>query len=101
MQEGVLTEFLAEHRKEVISVWTQLYDQAEVTRLTMREVELRGEKRGEKRGREEEREQGICFLTVAMQKVGQSLDDTIRMVAEQYGLTEEEAAKKVTQYWKA
>ena len=50
-------------------------------------------------GREEGREEGIKVLVVTLKRLSQGLDLVIQTVAEQFGLSPEEAEEKTKQYW--
>ena len=52
-----------------------------------------------RQGREEGREEGIKVLVVTLKRLSQGLDLVIQTVAEQFGLSPEEAEEKTKQYW--
>ena len=52
-----------------------------------------------RQGREEGREEGIKVLVVTLKRLSQGLDLVIQTVAEQFGLSLEEAEEKTKQYW--
>ena len=45
------------------------------------------------------REEGVKVLVVALKNLSQPLDLVIQTVAEQFGLSPEEAEEKTKQYW--
>ena len=52
-----------------------------------------------RQGQEEGREEGIKVLVVTLKSLSQPLDLVIQTVAEQFGLSLEEAEEKIKQYW--
>ena len=70
-----------------------LFDQDYVTEMYAREREEKGERRGEKKG--------AMKNTVRMcQRFVATVDETIKMLAEDFGLSPERAAKYVNKHWK-
>lgn len=89
----VLREYLEGLKKEVVPTMMLLFDQDYVTEMYAREREEKGERRGEKKG--------AMKNTVRMcQRFGATVDETIKMLAEDFGLPAERAAKYVNKHWK-
>jgi|GEM_PF-3644236 len=89
----VLREYLEGLKKEVVPTMMLLFAQDYVTEMYAREREEKGERRGEKKG--------TMKNTVRMcQRFGATVDETIKMLAEDFGLSPERAAKYVNKQWK-
>ena len=67
--------------------------------MKTRDLLRQGREEGRKEGRKEMRETGIKALVVTLKRLSQGLDLVIQTVAEQFGLSPEEAEEKTKQYW--
>lgn len=63
------------------------------------EGRAQGREEGRMEGRMEMREEGIKALVVTLKKLSHAPDLVIQTVAEQFGLSPEEAEEKAKQYW--
>ncbi len=78
-----------------------LFDQDYVTETYGKECEKEGEKRGEKKGKKKGKIEGAMENTVKMcRRFGATLDEAINMLAQDFGLTAENAAQYVKKLWK-
>jgi hypothetical protein len=109
---NVLKEYLDKRETEVVTIMMTLFD-TEYTFKTYvdsekREAKQEGEKKGrqegikegEKKGRLEGIQEGIKATIKICRDFGASITDTIKKVADEFGLTEDEAEIKVKEYWK-
>ncbi len=95
--DNVLKEYLESLKKEVITIMIMLFKQDYVTEKYAQEREKEGEKRGKKKGKIE----GAMENTVKMcRRFGATLDEAINMLAQDFGLTAENAAQYVRKLWK-
>ncbi len=67
--------------------------------MKTRDLLRQGREEGRIEGRMEMREEGIKVLVVTLKGLSQTLDLVIQTVAEQFGLSLEEAEEKAKQYW--
>ena len=100
----VLREYLETLKKEVITIMMMLFDQAHATETYGKEREKIGEKRGEKRGEKKGKKigkiEGAMENTVKMcRRFGATLDEAINMLAQDFGLTAENASQYVRRIW--
>ncbi|MBR4197049.1 MAG: hypothetical protein IKQ95_10150 [Synergistaceae bacterium] len=94
--DNVLKEYLESLEKEVITIMIMLFKQDYVTEKYAQEREKEGEKRGKKKGKIE----GAMENTVKMcRRFGATLDEAINMLAQDFGLTAENAAQYVRKLW--
>ena len=93
----------------IMSVLSQEY----ATKIYAKECEEKGEKRGEKRGQKRGQKigekigkkigkiEGAMEATVKMcQRFGATLEESINMIAQDFGLSAENAAQYVNKLWK-
>ncbi len=98
-ERGYLTEFLGEHKKEVYTIMSELFDeeyQRNQYDIAVKRIE-REEGRAE--GRAEERNANIKNSIAALKPVLKSLEAVANVIKNSFGLTESEATEKVTAYW--
>ena len=89
----ILREYLESRKKEVITTMMLLFDQDYATEMYGNEREQEGEKKG--------KIEGAMANTVKMcRRFGKTLNEAINMVAEDFGLTAENAAQYVNKLWK-
>ncbi|MBQ6971385.1 MAG: hypothetical protein IJP86_03405 [Synergistaceae bacterium] len=93
---GVLKEYLDGRRKEVVDIMVMLFDQDYAMGVYGRERERIGEKRGEKRGVKQGKIQGVVE---ACRKLGATVDDALRMIMEDFGLSQEAALRQIRELW--
>ena len=99
--DNVLKEYLDSLKKEVITIMMLLFDQDYVTEMYGKDREREGEKRGEKKGKKKGKIEGAMENTVKMcRRFGATLDEAVNMLAQDFGLTAENAAQYVKKLWK-
>ena len=96
--EGVLRGYLEGRKKEVIEIMTILFDQEYATEAYALERERIGEKRGQERGEKRGKIKGVVDTC---RRLGATIEDAIRMVAEDLQLSEEAASKSVRAIWRS
>ncbi|MBQ4431909.1 MAG: hypothetical protein II877_10425 [Synergistaceae bacterium] len=89
---GVLKEYLDGRRKEVVDIMVMLFDQDYAMGVYGRERERVGEKRGKKCGK-------IEGVVETCRKLGATIDDAVRMIMEDFGLSQEAALKQIRELW--
>ena len=67
--------------------------------MKIRDLLRQGREEVREEGRIAGREEGVKVLVVALKNLSQPLDLVIQTVAEQFGLSPEEAEEKTKQYW--
>ena len=87
----VIKPFLRAHMAEVIDML--LAEEQEINALDL--IRRAERKEGIKEGIKEGRQEGICGTVAILKKLGQSDEEILKAICEQYGLKEEEAKKYV------
>jgi predicted transposase YdaD len=80
-KEGKLREFLAEHRKEVQSMFSLMYDEDTARKVAREEGREDGLEEGIERGREE----GITITAAVIRAINERIPD--ERIAEQYRIS--------------
>ena len=100
--ENVLSEFLKNHREEVITVSIYEYDEEghlEIVKEEGRQLGIaEGEKLGIIKGEEKERSNGIKVFIKLCKDMNLSDDDTVNKLIEDYQLSKDEAVNAVKKY---
>ena len=90
--EGILADFLSEHRAEAIAMSIYEYDE---------EKHIKAERQEHyERGRLEEMKRGLSILTQTCLELGLSQEETMAKLREKYDLSPEEAENAIVRYWK-
>ena len=100
LEHGVLVPFLNARQKEVHDIMRTLFNQEAVWEIERYNIREEGRQEGREEGREEGRTEGIQAMVLSLQKFLKDQALVAKEVAEQFGLTQEVAAKSVQQYWK-
>ena len=82
---NVLKEYLESKESEAVDIMMQLYDQEEIMRV--HDMRIR-------------RDSGIMSAVAALKKVQISLEEVVKIVAEQFNMPQERAQAEVEEYWK-
>lgn len=82
---NVLKEYLERKESEVVDIMMQLYDQEEIMRV--HDMRIR-------------QDSGIMSAVTALKKVQISLEEVVKIVAEQFNMSQERAQAEVEEYWK-
>ena len=92
ISEGILADFLSEHRAEAIAMSIYEYDE---------EKHIKAERQEHyERGRLEEMKRGLSILTQTCLELGLSQEETMAKLREKYDLSPEEAENAIVRYWK-
>jgi phosphoheptose isomerase len=110
---NVLKEYLEKREREVVTIMMTLFDteyifktyvESEKTEAERRgEIrgEIIGERKGEIKGERKGELKGAINATIRMCKeFNVSVADTVKKIIDEFGLTENEAERKVKEYWK-
>ena len=96
--ENVLSEFLKNHREEVITVSIYEYDEEGHLEIVKEEGRQLGLAEGIIKGEEKERSNGIKMFIKLCRDMNLSDDDTIDKLIEDYQLSRDEASEAVKNY---
>jgi hypothetical protein len=105
--KDVLKEYLSEREKEVVSIMMELFDDDYIMDAFLKsernEAEQKGIQKGIQKGRQEGIQEGIqkgIAATIEMcREFGISFIDTVKKIADKFGLTEEGSRAEVEKYW--
>ena len=89
----LIKPFLRAHMAEVIDMLLAEEQEINALDLIRRAERKEGIKEGRKEGIKEGRQEGICGTVAILKKLGQSDEEILKAICEQYGLKEEEAKK--------
>ena len=103
ISEGILADFLSEHRAEAIAMSIYEYDEEKHIKAERQEHYERGKQDGLEEGRRvghcEEMKKSLSILTQTCQELGLSREESKIKLQEKYDLSPEEAESIVARYW--
>lgn len=98
-EADILREYLEEREQEVSNIMMTLFDEETIRKNHEASVARKYIEKGVVKGREEGLEEGIRGCVNIFRSMGGSRTDAIGVIAQNFGLTYEVAAKKVDLYW--
>ena len=90
-EEGILVPFLASREKEVRDIMVTLFSEERIRAIHDYNVAKDAEEKG--------MEKGIRAMVLTLKKIAMAPAEIAQTLAEQFGLSQDDAEKKVQQYW--
>jgi hypothetical protein len=99
--KAVLKEYLEKRESEVVTIMMTLFDKEYVFKTYVESEKRESEARGEARGKIIGKLMGsIETMVETCQEFGVSFSDTVKRIVNKFGISQEEAEKRVRELWK-